>query len=286
MGVARRGRNVIAIRVWDRTGDGGLTGSPEQLRLVNTATGESIPLAGEAAFRAERTIPLPALNYFELMQKHRPYLADSCQHPTKIFNGMIAPLAPMSLSGVIWYQGESNAGEAAAYTRLMPALIADWRQNFLNRELGFFYVQLANYGAPADPNLVSEWALLREAQRSALSVPGSGMVVTIDVGDPLDIHPRNKRAVGERLADHRTHLDARQLHVGAQPHAVDPLELRRQRVAAHRLYVGGRIGEHQEHAGDDEHHGTHQRLDEIFAHLAAAPFCVGKNRDQFGVHGS
>jgi sialate O-acetylesterase len=112
---------------------------------------------------------------------------------------MVAPLTPMALRGAVWYQGESNAEEARAYTRLLPALIVDWRQNFQNPEMAFYFVQLANFGSRE--GTTSKWAELREAQRSALRVRGTGMVVTIDVGDPVDIHPRNKQAVGERLAE-------------------------------------------------------------------------------------
>lgn len=123
---------------------------------------------------------------------------------TTLFNGMIAPLAPFALRGALWYQGESNVGDAAAceqYIEKMKALADEWRALFGDPELPFYYVQLAAWRAPHDdPGRVDEWALLRDAQRRAMASPRFGMASAIDVGDADDIHPRNKRDVGERLA--------------------------------------------------------------------------------------
>jgi len=120
--------------------------------------------------------------------------------PSGLFNGMIAPLAKFTIRGVIWYQGESNVGRAYQYRRLFKALIKDWRRAWGIGDFPFLFVQLANF-LPAKPYPAeSAWAELREAQMMALSLPNTGMAVTIDIGDPNDIHPRNKQEVGRRLA--------------------------------------------------------------------------------------
>jgi len=120
--------------------------------------------------------------------------------PCSLFNGMIAPLAPYAMRGVIWYQGESNARNAAAYRRTFPALIRSWRKAWGQGDFPFLFVQLANFHQqPAQP-VESQWAELREAQTMALAVPNTAMAVAIDIGEADDIHPKNKQDVGRRLA--------------------------------------------------------------------------------------
>ena len=141
-----------------------------------------------------------------------PIQTNSPNRASVLYNGMIAPLqgfSPnhgLSLKGIIWYQGESNANRAYQYRKLFPALITDWRRGWGQPELPFLYVQLANYlpdktkpDHPDEPE-ESAWAELREAQSRALSVPKTGMAVTIDLGEPRDIHPKNKQEIGRRLA--------------------------------------------------------------------------------------
>ena len=118
---------------------------------------------------------------------------------TTIFNGMIAPLIPYALRGVLWYQGESNAGRAYQYRHSFPLLIRDWREKW-QEKFPFYFVQLATFGSDQNSNQGSSWAELREAQAMTLSLPRTGMAVTIDIGDPEDIHPTNKQDVGKRLA--------------------------------------------------------------------------------------
>lgn len=126
-----------------------------------------------------------------------------------LHNAMLAPLRDFAVRGVIWYQGENNAarhagcaGDLEGYTRLMTLLIGEWRRQFGQPELPFLQVQLANmWQRDADPNAPSTWAEIREAQaRVAATVPGAGLAVAIDVGEADNIHPANKRPVGERLA--------------------------------------------------------------------------------------
>jgi len=118
--------------------------------------------------------------------------------PAGLFNGMINPLLPFAIRGAIWYQGEGNAARAAEYHPLFAALITHWRAHFGQGDFPFYWVQLANFKT-ADPNS-GTWPLLREAQSRTLSLPETGQVVSIDIGDPDEIHPRNKQEVARRLA--------------------------------------------------------------------------------------
>ncbi len=183
-GVLRPGRNVVAVRVTDGGGDGGFYGDI-QPHLV-TAAGD-VDLTGPWRARVAALVEKAAPGHNDL--------------PTLLFNGMVQPLTPMALGGVIWYQGESNVPRAARYVAAFQNLIKDWRAQFGRRDLPFYWVQLAAF-LPLEKNSLagSPWAELREAQRLALRLPHTGMAVATDVGNANDIHPRNKRAVGERLA--------------------------------------------------------------------------------------
>lgn len=121
--------------------------------------------------------------------------------PAHLFNAMLAPLAPYQLAGAIWYQGESNAGRAKQYQALLPAMIAAWRRQFRYPEMPFGIVQLANYGKAVTQPTDSRWAELRDAQlQTYRNDPNAGLAVTIDLGEADDIHPKNKKDVGNRLA--------------------------------------------------------------------------------------
>ena len=121
--------------------------------------------------------------------------------PTELYDGMIAPLIPYGVKGVIWYQGESNAGRAQQYRSLLPAMIQNWRQDWNEGHLPFIAVQLAPFMAIKDQPSESAWAELREAQlQTTKELPNVGIAVITDVGDPTNIHPVKKKPVGERLA--------------------------------------------------------------------------------------
>jgi sialate O-acetylesterase len=121
--------------------------------------------------------------------------------PAGLFNGMINPLLPYALRGVLWYQGESNAARASEYHPLFAAMIRAWRTHFGQDEFPFFWVNLANFAVPGDGNEKGRsYAFLREAQTKTLMLPNTGQAVTIDIGDPQNIHPANKQEVGRRLA--------------------------------------------------------------------------------------
>ena len=120
--------------------------------------------------------------------------------PSCLFNSMIHPMLQSPVKGAIWYQGEQNLGNADAYARMFPAMIRDWREHYQQDAMPFYFVQLANLGAPSDLPANDSWPLLREAQAKALALPGTGMAAAFDIGEALDIHPKNKQDIGRRLA--------------------------------------------------------------------------------------
>lgn len=188
----KAGRNVIAVRVFDQGGNGGMTGPADVMTLAPAdGTGTGLSLAGDWTYKVEhRIIPKPAM-----LQEY-----DS-NAPSVLYNAMIAPLIPYGIRGAIWYQGESNAGNPVGYATLFPAMIADWRQRWGEGNFPFFFVQLAPFMKIVTEPQDTGWAQLRESQRiTALTVPNTGMAVITDVGDENNIHPTRKEPVGGRLA--------------------------------------------------------------------------------------
>jgi sialate O-acetylesterase len=181
----KAGKNIIVVRVINNSGRGGFVSEkPYQL----TAAGQAIDLKGRWQYKLGDTMaPLPGKTFIEWQ-------------PLGLYNGMIAPLLNCKIKGVIWYQGESNTGKPLEYQKLLPALIADWREKWNQGDFPFLYVQLANFMEVKNKPSESNWAALREAQLKTLSVPNTGMAVTIDLGERNDIHPLNKEDVGRRLA--------------------------------------------------------------------------------------
>lgn len=192
-GVLRAGENSIVIRILKSRPDGGFRSPPGQLKILLGDRSE-IPLAGEwrgkLSVDARPPHPLPA--GFE----NWPVM------PAVLYNGMIAPLAPLSLTGAIWYQGEANAGRNEQYRKLLPAMIGDWRRTFGQGDFPFYIVSLAAYMQRREqPGGNDGWAGFRDAQANvARTVKNSGLALAIDKGNANDIHPRDKREVGERLA--------------------------------------------------------------------------------------
>ena len=126
--------------------------------------------------------------------------------PSAIYNSMVHPLVPFAMRGGIWYQGESNGGEGVTYYHKKHALVNGWREVFQNKDLAFYWVQLANFRKENEnPAGGDGWAKIREAQTQALDIPGTGMAVITDIGAANDIHPRNKQDVGWRLAQWALH---------------------------------------------------------------------------------
>jgi sialate O-acetylesterase len=159
----------------------------------------SIPLAGQwkyrVAFEASRE---------EIPRKPRRTSRPGLGHhdPAALYNGMIAPLEPFAIAGVLWYQGETNAGRPREYAELLGMLIRSWRQNWGQLDsFSFLIVQLANFTPVARVPNYGGWAWIREVQaQTARRVPNCGLAVTIDVGQADDVHPRDKQTVGRRLA--------------------------------------------------------------------------------------
>jgi sialate O-acetylesterase len=190
-GVLKAGANVVAVRILDTSGPGGICGAAYQMRLEPEGS-DAVGLAGVWSYTT--TTPMAQTKPMPARMDSNPNIA------TVLYNGMIAPLVPYGIKGAIWYQGESNAGRAYQYRTLLPTMIADWRTQW-KQEFPFFIVQLANFMAVDEQPKADPWPELREAQlMTAQKTPRVGMAVAIDIGDAQDIHPRNKQDVGLRLA--------------------------------------------------------------------------------------
>ena len=189
--LVRAGANVIAVRVFDNFGEGGLLGPA--IAMYADLSGSRVPLAGHWRWQVEREIPLVSGDIFQTHPAAPPEL-DGQNSPTALFNGMIAPLVPYGLRGFIWYQGEANVLAHAGYRDRFTAMIRDWRTRWGEGTLPFYFVQLASFTEN------SGWPYLREAQSATLAEPETGMAVAIDIGEIHNIHPRNKQEVGHRLA--------------------------------------------------------------------------------------
>jgi sialate O-acetylesterase len=184
-GVLKAGKNVIAVRVHDTGGGGGMHGQAGDMKI--SLGGKEMPLAGDWSFKVADVVMDIAMG---------PNSA-----PTLLFNSMINPLIPYTIRGAIWYQGETNAGRAYQYRKAFPLMITDWRQRWKEGDFPFYFVQLSSWNADHGNSVKgSNWAELREAQSMTLSLPNTGMAVTTDIGNAADIHPKNKQDVGRRLA--------------------------------------------------------------------------------------
>lgn len=200
----RQGQNVLTIRVintWDNKPE---VGRKDEMYL--SQGGRKISLEGSWSYANSIVEPLlPEVNYYNWK-------------PGFMFNAMIAPLLPFSIKGVIWYQGESNTGRHEEYRELFKSMIQNWRTRWDLGDFPFLFVQLANFMERKELQPESNWAFLREAQTQTLELPATGMAVTIDIGEENDIHPRNKKDVGERLW-----LQARKVAYGEQILASGPV---------------------------------------------------------------
>ncbi len=188
---------LVAVRVWSFLYDGGLIG-PANDMYVTLEGGEGeerIPLTGEWRWKIERDIGLTQ------RPPEMSFLPGNPNCPYTLHESMIAPLVPYGIRGAIWYQGESNADNGQDYLSLQNAMVADWRHIWGQGDFPFICVQLANFQQPREYDASATWPRVREAQLlSTRTCPNTGMASAIDIGDDLDIHPRNKREVGFRLA--------------------------------------------------------------------------------------
>ncbi|EEF63179.1 sialate O-acetylesterase [Pedosphaera parvula] len=194
--ILKAGENVITIRVLDTGGPGGLTGKPAQMHVAPRKDAGATPISLAGQWQMHDSAPLAKLPAVpQIWNRNNPNVS------TVLYNGMISPLLPFGIKGAIWYQGESNAGRAEQYRKLLPAMIQDWRNRFEVGEFPFYIVQLAAFTRTAAEPRNNEWAELREAQAlTAKNVPHAGLAVAIDIGDAADIHPKDKLDVGRRLA--------------------------------------------------------------------------------------
>jgi sialate O-acetylesterase len=186
--LVRSGENILTIRLAQPWGDAQVLGSKEQFFITNSDRSffSNIFKDWKANNRLEPIIPV----------------VESCQNNlTFLFNGMVAHMIPYGIKGFIWYQGESDAEQPFLYEQMFQQLITDWRKLWKQGDLPFLFVQTSNIELSHEfDKKAASWCLLREAQQKALSLPQTGMAVSVDIGDPYDVHPKNKQDFGHRLA--------------------------------------------------------------------------------------
>ncbi len=181
--VLKEGKNVIAVRIADYTGGGGIYGDSSHLIID---------------FK-DSNIPLEGLWKFNVVNVKVSVSPNS--YPSLLYNAMVNPLIPYAFQGVLWYQGEANVWRANQYKKAFPLMINDWRTKWNQGDFPFYFVQLSTFDEfKGNSKVGSRWAELREAQSETLKLPNTGMAVTTDIGNAKDIHPTNKKDVGLRLS--------------------------------------------------------------------------------------
>ncbi|GAB2834912.1 sialate O-acetylesterase family protein [Ferruginibacter profundus] len=187
--ILKEGKNIIVVKVTNNAGKGGFVADKPYCLFAGNDT---IDLKGYWQYKVgEVFIPGEGPGGGGIAAQNQP---------AALYNAMVAPVINYTIKGIVWYQGEANSGRGKEYAQLQPAQIIDWRKKWQQGDIPFCYVQLPNF---MDANYLpseSQWAELREAQLKSLSVPNTGMAVAIDLGEWNDIHPDNKKAVGDRLA--------------------------------------------------------------------------------------
>ncbi|WP_192350141.1 sialate O-acetylesterase [Algoriphagus sp. Y33] len=180
-----KGTNVLTVRAINTWNNRPSIGKPGEMYLLQV--GKKISLEGAWAYSNSVVEPhLPVVEWYNWM-------------PGMMYNAMIVPITKYTIKGAIWYQGESNAGRHEEYKTLFSTMITNWRTDWGLGDFPFLYVQLANFMERKEVQPESDWAFLREAQRQTLELPKTGMATIIDIGEADDIHPKNKKDVGERL---------------------------------------------------------------------------------------
>ncbi len=197
-GLLKPGKNIIIVKVMNNSGKGGFV--PDKNYAIN-ANDMRIDLRGEWTYQVGMVLPRFPANAVTIV---RPIIAQSS--PTGLYNTMAAPVIDYAIKGFLWYQGETNSGRPKDYAQLLAALIRDWRSKWGQGDLPFLIAQLPNHMDVDYSPGESNWAQLRQSQLEALSLPNTGLAVSIDAGEWNDIHPLNKKDVGERLALWAEHL--------------------------------------------------------------------------------
>jgi sialate O-acetylesterase len=223
--VLKPGRNVIAVRVLDTGGGGGLWGGDDSMRLVSLKGGDNTPISLTGPWARKVSVSFANVTPPPVDYSHSPAT------PSSLYNGMIAPLLPYAIRGVIWYQGEANVGREKQYRTLFPTMISDWRRAWGEGDFPFLFVQIAPH-----KDMTPE---IREAQLlTSQHTSNTAMAVTIDCGDANDIHPAHKQPVGARLA-----LAARALAYGEKVEysgpTFDSLQITGSRAALRFTRLGG-----------------------------------------------
>jgi sialate O-acetylesterase len=187
-GILKPGRNVIAVRVINYSGDGGFVPGKSCVLVTNNY---AFTLKGDWEFKVGEIF----MPYAGKMVNRINF----ANQPSALYNGMVNPFIQFAVKGFIWYQGESNADEPSEYRQLLKGLINNWRNRWKNGNAPFVYVQLPNFMERRYYPGESNWALLRDAQLNSLDVANTAMAITIDLGEWNDIHPGNKKDVGLRV---------------------------------------------------------------------------------------
>lgn len=270
-GMLHPGKNVITIRVLKSIPKGGFESRPEDLKM--TIGDKTIPLAGEwkaklaVDGRPPQPLPLRYQNWPEM--------------PAVLYTGMIQPIAPMSLAGAVWYQGEENSPRGYQYRKVLSAMIGDWRSTFHEPHMPFIVVQLPAYLAHSDTPTDDDWSDLRESQLVVTqTVPNTCLAVTIDTGDPNSIHPTDKEPAGDRIARCALNMYHGDKKVVDQGPTVEKVERRRGEIRLKFAHADGGLVSKSENlgefsvAGDDQQfHWANARIqgDTIIVSSPAVP---------------
>jgi len=195
-GLLKPGKNIVVVKIVNTAGKGGFV--PDKPYFITTGD-EKIDLRGDWLYQVGQVLPP-----FRGFGGGAPFSAQNS--PTGLYNTMVAPAINYTIKGMIWYQGEANSGKPKEYAQLLPALITDWRNKWKQGDLPFLYAQLPGFMEVNYSPSESDWAELRESQLKTLSVQNTAMAVAIDAGEWNDIHPLDKKDVGDRLALAGEHL--------------------------------------------------------------------------------
>jgi len=188
------GDNILAVRIFNPSGEAGILPGKERFQ------GNHFMLQGEWLAKAEYELPPPDEAARAAMPERPSYPIEPQNVAAYLYNGMIHPIIPYGIRGFIWYQGEGNWDRGFQYRTAFPLMIRDWREKWGRGDLPFYFCQIANYTAHSPKPGDSPFAEVREAQTMALSEPNTGQAILIDIGEEGNIHPADKRSVGDRLS--------------------------------------------------------------------------------------